>query len=185
MAKWARIQDSKCAEFTEIDPEGRFHPDVVWLQVPDKFVETVNAEYFVTEGVLTTTPQYLYEQLRGKLSVVKWMHIVKGVYFNGEVFATDKDSLQLTSTSGDRAERKQVSTRFKTASGDFVTLAWQDAVALRDLVQDYTNDCFAREDEITELLKLARDEANGVDTLLTTYASLIAIDWPSNGEVTQ
>ncbi len=36
MAKWARIIDDLVVETTDIDPEGRFHPDLVWAAVPDE-----------------------------------------------------------------------------------------------------------------------------------------------------
>lgn len=31
---WARIQDGRCVEFTTLDPAGRFHPDLRWVEVP-------------------------------------------------------------------------------------------------------------------------------------------------------
>lgn len=36
MAKWARIVNKCAVEITEIDPEGRFHPSIVWELVPDE-----------------------------------------------------------------------------------------------------------------------------------------------------
>lgn len=35
MSKWARIQDGVVAETTDINPEGRFHPSLVWVVCGD------------------------------------------------------------------------------------------------------------------------------------------------------
>lgn len=29
---WARIEQSKVAEMTDIDPGGRFHPELLWIE---------------------------------------------------------------------------------------------------------------------------------------------------------
>lgn len=31
MAKWARIENNTTMEITDIDPNGRFHPDLIWV----------------------------------------------------------------------------------------------------------------------------------------------------------
>lgn len=35
MAKWARIKDNVIVEIIDFDPEGKFHPDIVWQEVPN------------------------------------------------------------------------------------------------------------------------------------------------------
>ncbi len=32
--KWCRVEFDKVVEVTELDPEGRFHPDFEWLACP-------------------------------------------------------------------------------------------------------------------------------------------------------
>ena len=32
---WARIENGVVAEITDTDPDGRFHPDMVWVEAPD------------------------------------------------------------------------------------------------------------------------------------------------------
>lgn len=34
MSKWARIQNSTVVELVDYDPNGRYHPDLVWVSVP-------------------------------------------------------------------------------------------------------------------------------------------------------
>lgn len=31
---WARIENDEVMEVTDVDPEGRFHPSLVWLKCP-------------------------------------------------------------------------------------------------------------------------------------------------------
>lgn len=35
MAKWARIENGTVIEITDIDPNGRFHPDLIWEECAD------------------------------------------------------------------------------------------------------------------------------------------------------
>lgn len=35
MTKWARIENNKVMETTDLDPNGRFHPSLVWVECPD------------------------------------------------------------------------------------------------------------------------------------------------------
>ena len=39
MTKWARIENNVAVELTTIDPNGRFHPSLVWEIVPDDVTE--------------------------------------------------------------------------------------------------------------------------------------------------
>lgn len=36
MAKWARIENNVVMEVTDIDPEGRFHPSLIWVACGDE-----------------------------------------------------------------------------------------------------------------------------------------------------
>lgn len=38
MQIWARIENGVVMELTDIDPEGRFHPSLVWVECPDEVV---------------------------------------------------------------------------------------------------------------------------------------------------
>lgn len=31
---WARIENNEVIELTDIDPEGRFHPSLIWVECP-------------------------------------------------------------------------------------------------------------------------------------------------------
>lgn len=34
--KWARIENNAVMEVTTIDPEGRFHSDLIWVSCPEE-----------------------------------------------------------------------------------------------------------------------------------------------------
>ena len=36
MTKWARIENNTVMEITNIDPEGRFHPALIWAECPEE-----------------------------------------------------------------------------------------------------------------------------------------------------
>ena len=40
MAKWARIDNGSVVEVTTIDPDGRHHPELVWVSCGDEIDET-------------------------------------------------------------------------------------------------------------------------------------------------
>lgn len=52
MAKWARIDNSKVAETTDLDPTGRFHPSLVWVECGSN----VEPGYDFANGVFTAPP---------------------------------------------------------------------------------------------------------------------------------
>lgn len=33
---WARVENNIVVEVTEIDPDGRFHPSLIWLECQDE-----------------------------------------------------------------------------------------------------------------------------------------------------
>ncbi|VFS47464.1 hypothetical protein [Budvicia aquatica] len=49
---WARIENNRVVELTDINPEGRFHPSLVWVNCP----EYVQADYLY-DGHIFTEPE--------------------------------------------------------------------------------------------------------------------------------
>lgn len=43
---WARIEGERVAEITDIDPDGRFHPSLVWVECPS----AVSNEWSFVDG---------------------------------------------------------------------------------------------------------------------------------------
>jgi hypothetical protein len=37
--KWARLENNVVKEVTDISPDGRFHPSLVWVKCPEDVVE--------------------------------------------------------------------------------------------------------------------------------------------------
>ena len=70
MTKWARIQDDMVMEVTDIDPAGRFHSDLVWVECPsdtsyhDGFKNGVFTKHVVPP---LPTPEELQAALTGDL----------------------------------------------------------------------------------------------------------------------
>jgi len=49
MTKWARIENNTTMEITDIDPNGRFHPDLIWVECP----EEVGQRWSYSDGIFT------------------------------------------------------------------------------------------------------------------------------------
>lgn len=52
MAKWAHIVDGIVVEVTDIDPRGRFHPSMIWIDCPD----TVNQRWTYDGAAFAAPP---------------------------------------------------------------------------------------------------------------------------------
>ena len=53
MTKWARIENGNdVKEVTDIDPDGRFHPSLVWIECPDNVTDA----YTYENGVFVEPP---------------------------------------------------------------------------------------------------------------------------------
>lgn len=49
---WARIENNVVAELTDIDPKGRFHPSLIWVECPPDTLHgytLANGEFFPPE----------------------------------------------------------------------------------------------------------------------------------------
>lgn len=60
--RWALIQDGFVIEITEIDPEGRFHPDFIWVEIPEEVVAEVGYAYAAgqfTAPVVVVDPEQI------------------------------------------------------------------------------------------------------------------------------
>ena len=51
MAKWARIENGRVMETTDLDPEGRFHPSLVWVACADEI-----DQHYTYDGTTFTAP---------------------------------------------------------------------------------------------------------------------------------
>ena len=49
LMKWARIENGTVMEITDIDPNGRFHPDLIWVECP----EEVGQRWSYSDGIFT------------------------------------------------------------------------------------------------------------------------------------
>lgn len=59
MKKWARIEEGVVREITDIDPEGRFHPSLIWAECEPETV--VGYTYSDGEFVSPKEPEMGYQ----------------------------------------------------------------------------------------------------------------------------
>ena len=67
MTKWALIENDSVKELTDIDPEGRFHPDFVWVVAP----KSVQVGYSYKDGKFSAPPATSEEDLAAMAQATK------------------------------------------------------------------------------------------------------------------
>lgn len=55
MKRWALVVYERVSEITEVDPKGRFHPDMKWVECDDKVKE--NWRYDESAGKFSPPPE--------------------------------------------------------------------------------------------------------------------------------
>lgn len=55
---WARLENNVVMELTDIDPEGRFHPSLVWVECPEG-----TQQWYIYENGSFTQPVEVSELL--------------------------------------------------------------------------------------------------------------------------
>lgn len=70
--KWARIRDSKIIETIEFDPDGKFHPDIVWQEVPDHVEQkwTISGDEWSAPIVIEPGPDVEPEEPKLSVSTI-------------------------------------------------------------------------------------------------------------------
>ena len=50
---WARLENNLVMELTDIDPEGRFHPSLVWVECP---ADTQQGDLYIDGKFIAQSP---------------------------------------------------------------------------------------------------------------------------------
>lgn len=70
MTTWARIENDMVMEVTDVDPAGRFHPSLTWVQCPDGTAyhdEYKNGVFTKHVTPVLPTPEEMQAALTGDL----------------------------------------------------------------------------------------------------------------------
>lgn len=181
---WARLQDGKLAELVTLDPAGRYHPDLTWMQVPADlapFVTAVSDFEVAGDEIAPAALPPFRAKLLAALADRRWRDETKGALVAGHRYHTDGDSQAKLSAAvqlGDKYEAingaGSYGVTWKTMDG-FVTL---DLAALTNtalLAGAHVQAAYAREAAIAAAITSATDWREA----LTAYTTNINTGWPA------
>lgn len=174
---WARERNGRVAEVTVTDPAGRYHPDLVWVGVPQELRPWVKAGWPIVDGAVEPPgPAALRADMLTALAERRWRIEVGGVTLpTGATVRTDRESQALINGAAQLAAREPDQTvSFKAQTG-WVDLTAAEVEAIAVAVAQHVRQCFRREKEIAALL----DGAATVGELLTVWAAEIDAGWPA------
>lgn len=168
---WARIRDGHVVEVADVDPVGRFHPAIVWVEAP---LETKEG-WIYADGLLAPPPPLSLESLitakLAALAAKRWGVETGGIEVDGAVIRTDIDSQTKIAGALQMVQRNpETIIDWKGATG-WVQLDATAVAVIADLVAAHVQACFTRERVLSDTI-----------TAATHTAALDAIDinagWP-------
>jgi len=176
---WSRIDDeNRCAEFVMDDPEGRFHPSITWVPVPDALRGWADHSYVAGEdgSLAPPTLDHLRQQAKSRIAARRYAAETGGLTLpDGTGLRTDRESQAMIGNAVALAQLEpDAPVAFKAASG-WVTLTGAQMQAVGRAVGAHVRACFAREQAIGELIDLA----DTVDEVLATYDAEKDEGWPA------
>jgi hypothetical protein len=94
MSMWARIENATVAEVTNIDPQGRFHPSLIWMACPDNTrsgMQYMNGVFTVKRGAPVDHA--------AQIAAMRYQHETAGITVNGVSIDTNRDSQALVTAA--------------------------------------------------------------------------------------
>lgn len=163
---WARTDAGVVAELVEIDPQGRYHPDLKWLAVPAELRAWARPGWRVVRGKLAPDPAELRADMLARLADLRWRVETGGLTLpDGSQVKTDRESQSLIAGAVLAAQLAPEPVDFKAATG-WLSLSSVQVIALGQAVGAHVRAAFRREREVAQLLEAAAT----VDDLLGVWA---------------
>lgn len=166
MTRYARItEDGQCAEFIKFEPQGRFHPSIRWLPVPEALKRWVSHDYIaVNDEIQPPSLDYLREQMKTELATIRFVRETAGVTLpDGSKVLTDRESQAQVNSAYTTLRDGMVDTAdFKGANG-WVTVTLAEITPIAKAVAKHVQPCFTAERRVSEQ---QIDAAETLDALL-------------------
>lgn len=158
MTRYVRINDdNRCAEFIDFEPEGRFHPSIRWLPIPEVLEGLINHDYIANGDTLEPPSlDYLRAQLKSALAAHRWQVETGGVALpDGSRILTDRESqAQLTSAFQTLTQPFVGEIEWKAAEG-WVTVTEPELRPIAQAVAQHVQACFKAERQVSEQIEAA------------------------------
>lgn len=169
---WARINNNEVAELADIDPAGRFHPEMVWVPC----TEDVQIGYQYLDGIFSPLPsrQIGAQQLKESVTQRRWQVEVGGITLpSGIRVATGIDDQNRITSVVANAERAAVdSVDFKAESG-WVRVTLAELQGITAAIARHVQACFSAErthhEAIDALVAQHQGDAQALQEVLDSY----------------
>ena len=186
MTKWARVDEQNVIqEIIDFDPTDRFHPDLIWVEVPEDWETHIHVDWTITStGEVTVNDLNQFRNyLKQLVSARRWQAQIAGIVVFGNKFLSDPNNLSIIANAvqgGSMYEQMtgapgSFSANWKSESG-FVSLNLQQLATIGLFGMQYTQLTFTREGEITTLI----DAATTAEDARDAYEDNVEIGWPDN-----
>ena len=198
---WARVdEDGRCAEFTTEDPTGRYHPDLIWVELPEALQAWADGSYILNDDGEVAPPSldYIKAQAKARLAERRWQEETRGAALpdGGRVPTGDRDKTLLAGArakaldeieeavaaavaAGGTAEDGRAAglaiTHTLDIGGTPLTASNGQFIAMARAIADHVQACFDRWGEIWRLL----DAAETWEDVVAVYAAEIDAGWPA------
>lgn len=159
MTRYARIDetDNTCAEFIDFAPEGRFHPTIRWLTVPEALEPFADHAYVaVGDAIEPPSLDYLRGQLKTRLAAIRFAKETAGVTLpDGSQVRTDRESqAQVNSAYTSLREDFVATADFKGANG-WVAITLEEITPIAKAISQHVQPCFTAERRVSEQIEAA------------------------------
>jgi hypothetical protein len=190
---WARVNTSgKLVEFVTFDPDGKFHPDIRWVRVPDHLARWVNQSWTADakNNVHPPSLDALRRQARPKVAAKRWqvetqtpIPVTLGSGASIDILANDRTTSKVDQTlrlAEDYEAQNGDGTwqvTWKAADASFHTITLADLRAAWQALGAHVAAAFGREADINAKL----DAAGTVDGIVQVIADELDTGWPQGG----
>lgn len=170
MTRYARIDetDNTCAEFIDFAPEGRFHPSIRWLAIPESLEHWANEDYIANgDAIEPPSLDYLRDQLKERLASIRFERETQGVTLpDGSTVLTDRGSQAQLANAYQSLSQPFVETVDWKGPDGWVTVTEVELRPIAEAVARHVQPCFTAERRVSD---------QQIDAA-TTLDELVAID---------
>ncbi len=162
-SRWARIENATVIEVTNIDPQGRFHPALIWVACTDK----TRSGMHCVNGLFTTPSRTPVEDA-AQIAAVRYQHETAGITVNGVRIDTHRDSQALITAAALSAVIDPAYVCIWKALNGPIELTATQLIGIATAVRAHVQASFDRECELLAAL------ANGTYTV-----DMLDHGWPA------
>ncbi|SDI53869.1 DUF4376 domain-containing protein [Pseudomonas panipatensis] len=153
MKTYARIEDVVVVELFETDGDisEMFHPDLVWVVVPDGADVACGWTYAAGKFSAPVVPAPTAEEMKAKIAERRWQQVQAGTNADGvHLDTSDTSQVKITGAALEATLDSTYSCDWKAADGSWVTLSATQILAIARAMRAYIQACYDREKALAE-----------------------------------